>query len=77
MLVLLDSSFMVIWRPVQLEGTIKGILVTPCGQELASYEFIKGKPLSLLDSSDLLHLLKQPGHKASIDIAAPNVARLD
>ena len=55
-----------------VRGAIKGILVTSCDQDLASYEFIKGKPLSLLDSSDLLHLLKQPGHKASIDIAAPN-----
>ena len=33
-----------------------------------AYEFAKGKPLTLLDGSNLLHLLKKHGHKAKIDL---------
>jgi len=33
-----------------------------------AYEFAKGKPLTLLNGSNLLHLLEKHGHKAKIDL---------
>ena len=44
---------------VQNEGASKGILVTTSGYGPASYEFANGKPLELLDGSNLLHLLAE------------------
>ncbi|WP_433046718.1 restriction endonuclease [Dactylosporangium sp. CS-033363] len=53
---------------VQNEGASKGILVTTSGYGPASYEFASGKPLELLDGSNLLHLLAEhAGIKARID----------
>jgi restriction system protein len=42
---------------VQNEGASKGILVTTSGYAKASYDFASGKPLELLDGSNLLALL--------------------
>ncbi len=44
---------------VQNEGASKGILVTTSGYGKASFDFANGKPLELLDGSNLLFLLKQ------------------
>ena len=44
---------------VQNEGASKGILVTTSGYGKAAYEFALGKPLELLDGSNLLHLLSE------------------
>jgi len=66
-----------LWGTVQHEGAMKGILVTTSDYGPDSYEFVKDKPLSLLNGSNLLHLLKQHGHRASIDMAAAKAARLD
>lgn len=33
-----------------------------------AYEFAKGKPLTLLNGSNLLHLLEKHGHKARINL---------
>ena len=33
-----------------------------------AYEFAKGKPLTLLNGSNLLHLLEKHGHRAKIDL---------
>jgi restriction system protein len=53
---------------LQNEGASKGILVTTSGYGPASYEFASGKPLELLDGSNLLHLLAEhAGLKARID----------
>lgn len=41
------------------EGASKGILVTTSGYGSAAYEFQKGKPIELLDGSNLLYLLKE------------------
>ena len=35
-----------------------------------AYNFAKDKPLSLLNGSNLLHLLEEHGHQARIDIKA-------
>jgi restriction system protein len=43
---------------VQNEGASKGILVTTSGYGAASFDFASGKPLELLDGSNLLALLE-------------------
>jgi len=50
------------------EGATKGILVTTADYGPDAYEFAKGKPLTLLNGSNLLHLLEKHGHRAKIDI---------
>ncbi|MBN1428131.1 MAG: restriction endonuclease [Anaerolineae bacterium] len=50
------------------EGANKGILVTTSDYGPDAYEFAKGKPLTLLSGSNLLHLLEKHGHKAWIDL---------
>ena len=50
------------------EGANKGILVTTADYGADAYEFAKGKPLTLLNGGNLLHLLQKHGHKAKIDL---------
>lgn len=50
------------------EGATKGILVTTADYGPDAYEFAKGKPLTLLNGSNLLHLLEKHGHHAKIDL---------
>ncbi|MDX8551978.1 restriction endonuclease [Methanospirillum sp. J.3.6.1-F.2.7.3] len=52
------------------EGANKGILVTTSDYGPDAYKFAKNKPISLLNGSNLLHLLQKHGHKACIDIKA-------
>ncbi|BCL15908.1 restriction endonuclease [Micromonospora sagamiensis] len=53
---------------LQNEGASKGILVTTSGYGPASYEFASGKPLELIDGSNLLYLLAEHADvKARID----------
>lgn len=52
------------------EGATKGILVSTADYGPDSYEFAKGKPLTLLNGANLLHLLANHGHKAKIDLLA-------
>ena len=53
---------------VHNEGASKGILVTTSGYGKASFEFAEGKPLELLDGSNLLYLLSEyAGVEARID----------
>jgi restriction system protein len=51
------------------EGATKGILVTTSDYGPDAYDFAKGKPLILLNGSNLLHLLEKHGHRAKIDLA--------
>ena len=44
------------------------ILVTTSDYGPDAYEFVRGKPLSLLNGGNLLHLLEKHGHKARIDL---------
>lgn len=54
---------------MQNEGASKGILVTTSGYGKASFEFASGKPLELLEGSQLLWLLEQhAGIKARIHV---------
>jgi len=50
------------------EGAIKGILVSTADYGPDAYSFAKDKPLTLLNGSNLLHLLEKHGHKAKIDL---------
>lgn len=67
---------------VHNEGAGKGILVTTSGYGKASFEFADGKPLELLDGSNLLYLLREhAGIEARIeppeDWADPEAAVLE
>lgn len=57
-----------LYGTVMNEGANKGILVTTSSYGPDAYEFAKGKPLTLLNGGNLLHLLEKHGHKAKIDI---------
>jgi restriction system protein len=50
------------------EGATKGILVSTADYGPDAYAFAKGKPLTLLNGSNLLHLLEKHGHHAKIDL---------
>ena len=50
------------------EGANKGILVTTSDYGPDAYEFAAGKPLTLMNGANLLHLLEKYGHKAKIDL---------
>ncbi len=51
------------------EGANKGILVTTADYGPDAYELGKGKPITLLNGSELLYLLEKHGHKTRIDLA--------
>lgn len=60
------------------EGANKGILVTTSDYGPDAYEFANGKPIALLNGSNLLHLLEKHGTKAHINlVAARQAAGLD
>jgi restriction system protein len=50
------------------EGASKGILVTTSDYGPDAYDFAKGKPITLLNGANLLHLLAKHGRQAKIDI---------
>jgi len=50
------------------EGASRGILVTTSVYGPDSYEFANGKPITLLNGGNLLHLLAKHGHPARIDL---------
>jgi restriction system protein len=54
---------------VHNEGATKGILVTTSDYGPDAYEFVKGKPLTLLSGSELLYLLGKHGYKAKINLS--------
>ena len=58
-----------LYGTVMNEGAIKGILVTTSDFGSDSYEFAKGKPLTLMNGANLLYLLEKYGYSAKIDIA--------
>ena len=57
------------------EGATKGILVTTAHFGRDTREFVKDKPISLIDGSNLVYLLEQHGHKVRIDIKAARSKR--
>ncbi len=57
-----------LYGTVMNEGATKGILVTTSDYGPDAYEFVKGKPLTLMNGSNLLYLLEKHGHQARINI---------
>ena len=57
-----------LYGSVHNEGANKGILVTTADYGPDAHEFAKGKPLTLINGSNLLHMLAKHGHKARIDL---------
>lgn len=62
------SSVRDLYGTVLNEGANKGILVTTSDYGPDSYDFAKGKPITLLNGSNLLYLLERHGTRAKIDI---------
>jgi restriction system protein len=58
-----------LYGTVMNEGATKGILVTTADFGPDAYDFVKNKPLTLLNGSNLLFLLEKHGQKARIDLA--------
>jgi restriction system protein len=50
------------------EGASKGIIVTTSFYGYDSREFAKDKPLTLIDGSNLVHMLKEYGYNAKIEL---------
>jgi restriction system protein len=48
------------------EGASKGIIVTTSHYGTDAYEFVKDKPLELIDGGGLIYLLEQIGVQARI-----------
>ncbi len=59
------------------EGANKGILVTTADYGPDAYEFAKGKPITLLNGSELLYLLQKHGRRARIDLAEARMLAAD
>ena len=57
-----------LYGTVMNEGAIKGILVTTSDYGSDAYNFASGKPITLLNGSNLLFLLEKHGHNFKIDI---------
>lgn len=62
------SSVRDLYGTIMNEGAIKGILVTTSHYGNDSRDFVKDKPITLLDGNNLLYLLDKHGYKARIDI---------
>lgn len=52
------------------EGASKGILVTTSHYGNDSRQFVKDKPITLIDGQNLVHLLEEHGYSVRIDVAA-------
>src|SRR5699024_4331049 len=57
-----------LYGTVMNEGATKGILVSTADYGPDAYNFAKDKPLTLLNGSNLLHMLEKHGHRAKIDL---------
>lgn len=57
-----------LYGTVMNEGANKGILVSTSNYGSDAYNFVKDKPLTLLNGANLLYLLEKHGHKATIKL---------
>jgi len=62
------SAIRDLYGTVMNEGANKGIIVSTSNYGPDAYKFAKGKPLTLLNGANLLHLLEKHGQKAYINI---------
>ena len=65
-----------LYGTVMNEGATKGILVTTADYGPDAYEFVKNKPLTLLNGGNVLHMLEKHGHKAKIDLKEAKMINL-
>lgn len=56
------------------EGASRGILVTTADYGPDAYKFMSGKPITLMNGANLLHMLERHGFAANIDIASARLA---
>lgn len=66
-----------LYGTVMNEGATKGILVSTSSYGPDAYAFAKGKPLSLLNGGNLLHLLAKHGYRAKIDMKEAKARQLE
>lgn len=57
-----------LYGTVMNEGATKGILVTTSDYGPDAYSFAQGKPITLLNGGNLLHMLQEHGYSARIDL---------
>lgn len=62
------SSVRDLYGTVMNEGANRGILITTSSYGPDAYEFVKDKPISLVDGPNLLLMLEKHGRKFSIDL---------
>ena len=62
------SSVRDLYGTVMNEGANRGILITTASFGPDSYEFVKDKPISLVDGPNLLAMLKRHGKNFTIDL---------
>ncbi|MEZ5333603.1 MAG: restriction endonuclease [Thermoanaerobaculia bacterium] len=58
-----------LYGAMQHEGAMKGILVTTSDYGPDAYEFVKDKPMTLINGAQLLHMLQRYGHQVRINLA--------
>ena len=58
-----------LYGTIMNEGATKGLLITTSNYGPDSYEFAKGKPITLISGENLLFLLEKHGTHARIDLA--------
>ena len=66
-----------LYGTVMNEGATKGILVTTADYGPDAYDFVKNKPLTLLNGGNVLHMLEKHGHKAKIDLKEAKMLNLE
>lgn len=57
-----------LYGTVMNEGASRGILVTTADYGPDAYSFANGKPLTLMNGANLLHMMQRHGQKAKIDL---------
>lgn len=57
-----------LYGTVMNEGASRGILVTTADYGPDAYSFANGKPLTLMNGANLLHMMQRHGQKARIDL---------
>jgi restriction system protein len=59
-----------LYGTIMNEGASRGILVSTADYGPDAYKFATGKPITLMNGANLLHMLERHGFQANIDLAA-------
>lgn len=63
-----------LYGTIMNEGASRGILVSTADYGPDAYKFANGKPITLMNGANLLHMLERHGFEASIDLAAARLS---